>query len=240
MPNRQLTTSSAPTTISFKQSALSSTSYLPIRMDISRVHGHQDRHKLWHELDRREQINVHADRQANAIYRKPQQTGLFPSWIPCTRAALFHCDQQVTKGILSYIRDAAHMPAMKEYLIRRSKEATGRDKSWNEATYNSIDWRHHSEVFKKLSNGRRVQISKYINNLFPTKQRLATFDNRVDGRCFACNQLWEDTTHVLTCTCDARCEARKAARLFLRSRDDLPAKTNANAHTQHLDQHDLQ
>jgi hypothetical protein len=78
------------------------------------------------ELDRREQINVLADRQANAIYRKPQrQTGLFPSWIPGTRAALFHGDQQVTKGIPAYIRDAAHTPAMKEYLIQCSKEATG-------------------------------------------------------------------------------------------------------------------
>jgi len=101
---------------------------------------------------------------------------------------------------------------MKEYLIRRSKEATGRDKSWDEATYESIDWRHHGEVFKKLSNGRRIQISKYINDLLPTKRRLATFDNKVDSRCFACNRLWEDTTHVLTCTCDARSEARIAAR----------------------------
>jgi hypothetical protein len=107
---------------------------------------------------------------------------------------------------------------MKEYLIRRSKEATGWDKSWDEATYNSIDWRHHGEVFKKLSNERRIQISKYINDLLPTKQRLATFDNRVDGRCFTCNELWEDTTHVLTCTCDARCEARKAARTIFQQK----------------------
>jgi hypothetical protein len=106
---------------------------------------------------------------------------LMPSWIPGTRAALFHGEHQVTKGIPSYIRDATHTPAMKEYLIRRSQEATGRDKSWDKATYNSIDWRHHGEVFKKLSNGRRIQISKYINDLLPTKRRLATFDNTVDG-----------------------------------------------------------
>jgi hypothetical protein len=185
---------------------------LPIRTDIAHVRGHQDRNKPWHELDNREQINVLADKQANAIYRTPQrQTGLFPSWIPGTRAALFHGEQQVTKGIHSYIRDAAHTPAMKEYLIRRSNEATGRDKSWDDATYESIDWRHYGEVFKKLSNGRRIQISKYVNDLLPTKRRLATFDNSVDSRCFACKRLWEDTTHVLTCTCDARCEARTAA-----------------------------
>jgi hypothetical protein len=41
---------------------------LPIRTDIAHVHGHQDRHKLWHELDIREKINVLADRQADDIY----------------------------------------------------------------------------------------------------------------------------------------------------------------------------
>jgi hypothetical protein len=80
---------------------------------------------MWHELDIREKINVLADQQADAIYKKPlRQTGLFPSWIPGTRAALFHGEQQVTKGMIpEYIWDAAHMmPVMKEYLIRRSKQ----------------------------------------------------------------------------------------------------------------------
>jgi hypothetical protein len=128
---------------------------LPIRTDIPHVKGHQDRTKPWHKLDLWAKINVLADRQADAIYRKqPRRTGLFPSWIPGTRAALFPGERQVTKGIPAYIRDAAHTPAMKEYLIRRSKKATGRDKSWDEATYDSIiDWRHYGEVFKKLSHG---------------------------------------------------------------------------------------
>jgi hypothetical protein len=115
-------------------------------------------------------MSLAADRQADTIYKKPsRKTGLFPSWVPGTRAALFHGEHQVTKGIHMYIRDAAHTPAMTEYLIRCSKEATGRDKSWDDATYKSIDWRHHGEVFKKLSNRRRIQISKYINDLLPTK-----------------------------------------------------------------------
>jgi hypothetical protein len=62
-------------------------------MDIAHVKGHKDRHKLWHELDIGEkEINVLADRQATAIYKKPLWlTGLFfPTWIPGTRAALFH------------------------------------------------------------------------------------------------------------------------------------------------------
>jgi hypothetical protein len=64
-------------------------------------------------------------------------TCIFPTWIPGTRAAPFHGEQKVTKGIPAYIRDADHTPAMKEYLIRRSNEATGRDKSWDEVTYES-------------------------------------------------------------------------------------------------------
>jgi hypothetical protein len=47
-----------------------------------------------------------------------------------------------------------------------------------------------------------------------TKQCLQTLDNRVDERCIACNQLWEDATHMLTCTCDARCAARTSARVI--------------------------
>jgi hypothetical protein len=72
---------------------------LPIPTDIAHVKGHQDRHKLWHKLDLCEKLNVLAgDRQANVIYKKPLWlTGLFPTWIPGTRAALFHGEQQARK-----------------------------------------------------------------------------------------------------------------------------------------------
>jgi hypothetical protein len=70
------------------------------RTDIAHVKGQQDRTNLWHKLDLRAKINVLADRQADDIYRKqPRRTGLFQSWIPGTRAALFHGERQVTKGI---------------------------------------------------------------------------------------------------------------------------------------------
>jgi hypothetical protein len=106
---------------------------------------------LWHELDLRAKINVLA---ADNIYRKqPRRTGLFPSWLPGTRAALFHGERKVTKGIPAYFRDAAHTPEMKEYLIRCSKEATGRNKSWEDTTYESIDWHHYGEVFKNYCMG---------------------------------------------------------------------------------------
>jgi hypothetical protein len=40
---------------------------LPIWTDIAHIKGHQDRTKLWHELDLRAKINVLADQQADDI-----------------------------------------------------------------------------------------------------------------------------------------------------------------------------
>jgi hypothetical protein len=70
---------------------------------IFHVKGHQDQDKQWSELDPCAQMKVLADRQANAIYQKlPEHTGLFPTWVPGTCAALFHDDRQVT--LPTYVR----------------------------------------------------------------------------------------------------------------------------------------
>jgi hypothetical protein len=61
---------------------------LPFPIDIFHVKGHQDNNKHWSELDPSAQINVLADRQANAIYQKlPDRTGLFPTWVPGMKCA---------------------------------------------------------------------------------------------------------------------------------------------------------
>jgi hypothetical protein len=191
---------------------------LPIPTDIAHVKGHQDRESSRGMNSTLEQISLCSLTDKLTPSTRNPRGGLdcsHPGSLVLARAAaLFHGEQQVTKGIPAYIRDAAHTPVMKDNLtIRRSNEATGRDNSRDNTTYEPIDWRHYGESFKKLSHGRRIQISKYTNNLLPTKRRLSTFEHRVDGCCFACNQLWEDTTHMLECTCDARCTARRAARV---------------------------
>jgi hypothetical protein len=100
---------------------------------------------------------------------------------------------------------------MRAYLIRRSQEGTDRTAPWNEAIFDSIAWQQLHEVFRKLTIGQRTQLSKYMNDLLLTAKRLQLFDNRNDGRCFACGLLWEDTNHVLRCCCEARTQARTAA-----------------------------
>jgi hypothetical protein len=68
---------------------------LPISIAIFHVKGHQDEDKHWSEIDSCAQINILADRQANAIFRElPDHTGLFPTWVPGTCTTLFHGDRQ--------------------------------------------------------------------------------------------------------------------------------------------------
>jgi hypothetical protein len=201
---------------------------LPIPVDIFHVKSHQDLLKPFEDLPPPAQINVLADHHADAIYQlSPNHTGLFPTWVPGTRAALFHNQHQVTKDYPQYLRTAAHAPDMQSYLVRRSKEATGRDSSWDAATFDTIAWKPLGEAFKKLSTGQRIQLSKYMNDLLPTGARLQKFDNKNDGRCFDCNQLWEDTNHVLRCPSDTRHTIRTEA--FATFRKHLQQQQ----HTQH-------
>jgi hypothetical protein len=106
--------------------------------------------------------------------------------------------------------------------IRCSKEATGCDKSRDEAAtcYDSIDWRHYGEVIKKLSDGWRIQISKYTTSNSPPNNALQLLTTEwMDDALPAISWLWEDTTHMLTCTSDARYDARKVvARLIFQQK----------------------
>ena len=139
------------------------------------------------------------------------QIGLFPQWIPGTKAALFQGAQQVTTNVPDYIRTAKHAPIMKEYPIERSKSASGRDSAWTMKTYDNIAWRQMGENLRQLSISQRIQISKYMNDLLPMAKRLQTFDNKHDRRCFECHQLWEDTNHVLQCPSKDRSNQCKEA-----------------------------
>jgi hypothetical protein len=185
---------------------------MPIAVDIFHVKSHQDRQKPYEELTPYAQINIHADHHAETIHEDaPHLTGLFPTWIPGTRAALFKGKQQVTKDLPTYIRHAKHTPIMREYLIQRSQTATGRDSKWDDTTFDSIAWKPLREAFRKLPTGQRIQLSKFMNDMLPTLKRLQTFDNKIDGRCFECGFLWEDTNHVLCCTGEQRSIARTDA-----------------------------
>ena len=125
---------------------------LPIKVKLYHVKSHQDESTPFPELNPHAQINVLADAHATAIHNMPPNTtGLFPSWIPNTRAALYHQNQQVTSNIPAYLRTATHAPDMRAYLLERSRTANGRDSPWTDATFNNIAWPHLGHALRSLA-----------------------------------------------------------------------------------------
>jgi hypothetical protein len=170
----------------------------PVPLSFHHVKSHQDEHKPFHSLPPPARINILADRLATALHQKrPNRTGLFPTWIPGTRAAIVHNTSPITKHIPAYLRVAAHAPDMKEYMIERSIDGTGRDAPWDETIFDSIAWQQLHEVYRKKTSGQRIQLSKLMYDLLHTARCAQVLNNKNDGRCFVCNLLWEDTNHVI-------------------------------------------
>ena len=142
---------------------------LPFDTRFSHVKSHQDQQHPFANLPPAAQINILADQHASAIHQKQaNRTGLFPTWIPGTRAALHRGSYPITKNLPAYLRTAIHAPEMQEYLIHRSIEGTGRESPWDNYIFDSIAWKPLHEVFRKYSTGQRTQLSKYMNDLLPT------------------------------------------------------------------------
>ena len=98
---------------------------LPIKVDIFHVKSHQDRDKSFNELTPYAKMNVLANCYAEYLHSQPEtMIGIFPSWIPGTKAALFHGDSPITSDIPKYIQWAVHKPPLQEYMINRSQHTT--------------------------------------------------------------------------------------------------------------------
>ena len=68
-----------------------------------------------------------------------------------------------------------------------------------------------------------------MNDLLPTAKRLQTFNNKHDGRCFECQQLWEDTNHVIQCPSEDRSNQQKETKQIFCAQ--LNAKQTPNVMT---------
>ena len=83
--------------------------------------------------------------------------------------------------------------------------------SWKETSSDGWTGIHMGEALWWLSLSQQIQLSKYMNDILPTVKWLQTFDNKYDGQCFECQQLWEDMNHVIHCPSKAREQTRNEA-----------------------------
>jgi len=185
--------------------------HLPVAPSIGWVKGHQDNHTPWDKLSLKAKANCHADHVCTETHSAPTATvRSFPEWIPGTAAALYHNGRLVTKKLEEYVTTAATAPRHRKYLTERSMK---RDRTipndWHDDTFDDIDWKSIGSSMKAMTIGRRIQISKFTHEWNPHAHNLATRDNKIDRRCFACRHLREDTDHIYRCPS----ERRQAARL---------------------------
>ena len=171
---------------------------LPIMLNIFHVKAHQDCNKPFDDLSPFAQINILADYYAEQLHQRPTLTiGIFPTWLPGTTISLFHGSSLITSDIPEYIHKAAHEPLMHEYLIERSKTATGGDTQWNTDIFNNIVWQHLGKALWCMSLGQWIQLSKYMNDIWPTTKCLQTFDNKHDGQCFVSTIVGRHQPHPM-------------------------------------------
>jgi hypothetical protein len=138
------------------QGIQSVTQELAIKPMIKWVKGHQDRDTPWDKLTILVKVNCHADQICSETHNNPVwSVGLFPKWIPGTKAGLLHHGKLITKWQDKYIVTAATAPSLQAYLIKKSDQ---HDPSilteWSNTTFNDIDWSLVESSFKALSIGR--------------------------------------------------------------------------------------
>jgi hypothetical protein len=143
---------------------------LPLKTSVAWVKGHQDDHKPWSELSIAAKANCHADDVCTKTHSKSlHRVGLFPTWVPGLRAALFHHGRLVTKKIDNYVMTASTAPRHQQYLTECSKKFDPFiANDWSDETFQDIDWFPLESSFKSMPFRIRIQIAKYIVNWTPT------------------------------------------------------------------------
>jgi hypothetical protein len=129
-------------------------------------------------------------------------TGLFPEYIPGTRANIHFRGRLISKHADKYVRALTHAPDLINYTIDRS-DSTLRDcqQKWTRPIFDNIDWAAFNSRFTALSSNQRFRIAKYVHDWTPTLRHQNRVDNSVDHRCFVpeCSRLWDDANHIFQC-----------------------------------------
>ena len=82
---------------------------------------------------------------------------------------------------------------LKQYILK--KEAK-RERGWNDATFETVDWESMEIAVKREKPGRIRRILKFQHRWLPTGDR--NFEKNATRRCPACKSE-EDQDHLLTC-----------------------------------------
>ena len=181
---------------------LASIKELPITITRKHVAAHQD-DKQPNTLKLRwpAQLNIVCDRLAS---RHLAVCPLLPKAVPNP-----HCNAYIQVGgesltgqIRKRLFDAAARPRMKEYLLKRY--------SWDELTFQSIDWTATNAAIRSLTNPEHKFVTKFCFQQLPIGTRLQQRSPHVPASCPACDEPREDDWHWIACPSRAEWRATQA------------------------------
>jgi hypothetical protein len=153
------------------------------------VRGHQDDHADFHNLRRKEQLNVEADKEATKALQEHSRTEEY-NQMPTIISILYHDGLPVTCKETETLRQL--------YGQNRYREPVTNKEKWKPATYATIWWEAHRRALTNLEDNDRTRITKFINQIQPTNTKLHQQDEQHPTKCPSCNKQ-ETNDHVSAC-----------------------------------------
>lgn len=172
---------------------------LPVFVDMEWVKGHQNSRTPYTSLPLNAQLNCDADVEAtNARQAILQQQQTVPP-LPSTPCQLIIQGKSVTRRIKRNVQEVASISNHKQYLKGQF--------SWDEDTYNTIDWQLFQETLPKYRD-QWPTIVKHIHDISPTGHIAHRNNPHLSHACPACSSPQEDNQHVLQCPHPSRLDWR--------------------------------
>jgi hypothetical protein len=154
------------------------------------VRGHQDLTANYENLDYTEQLNIEADREATNALREHLKTAEY-NQMPSIISMLYHNDQPVTSKETETLWQAYGDITYSNHVTQREE--------WKPSTYATIWWDAHRRALSQLEENDCTRITKFINRILPTNQKLNQQDQQHAKKCPLCNEH-ETNAHVLACS----------------------------------------
>jgi ribonuclease HI len=167
-----------------------------LAVPICHIKGHQDRTTPYEELSLEAQLNVDADRLAEAyLETHPDDDYARAPLLPAGRCSLHLQTGTVSHHYKREVREARTRPAMEDYLETRN--------GWTVANRESIDWEAHRIAMNRLENHRPTLV-KHMHDHLPVGHVVSRYNVKYAKNCPSCDEPDETCHHMMLCNVPKR------------------------------------
>ena len=168
--------------------------FLPFRIRINHVKGHQDKSLTYDNLSPLAKLNVQMDQFAKAFFTNPinaPRYNVFTPFLPAETVSLYDCHSRITNNI-------------RQTLTRMSVGYTAElqiAKTLQIPDYNLkyIDWINLKRARNSLPPYQQLQFTKFLYRQFPVMERNFQWKMSNTSSCPLCSSTAETIEHLFQC-----------------------------------------